>query len=74
MCHFWTRFFQFVISADRTFAAGASDGQFHSQNRDGQDNQKDQVEKHEYAAAVVSGDIRKTPDVADADGTAGSDQ
>ena len=71
---FLSRFFQGVVQPYRTLAGGASQGEFNGHHRDSQNNQKKQIEEHKGPAAVLAGHIRKFPDIADADGTAGAEQ
>ena len=61
---------QRFISKHSAFFAGASDGKLHRQNRNAHDQQADQIDQHEQTAAIQTGDIRETPDIADADGAA----
>ena len=56
------------------FAAGAAHGQLHGHNRDAHDDQADEIKQHKVSTAVLAGDIGETPDIADADGAAGTDQ
>ncbi len=49
-------------------------GQLHGQHGNAHDEQEEQVEKHKHAAAILTGNGRKTPYIADADGASGTDQ
>ena len=49
-------------------------GELHSHNRQTQQDQAGDVDQNEDGTAVLAGDIGKFPDVADADGTAGTQQ
>ena len=67
-------FFQGLVSSNSALAAGAAYGQLHGQDRHAHDEQKQQVNQNEQTAAVLSGDVGKFPNVADANGTSGADQ
>ena len=47
---------------------------FHGQDRDAQDDQEEQVHQNEKTAAVLTGYVRKPPDVAEADRAAGREK
>ena len=68
------RLFEGLVGLYGAFAAGAAHGQLHGHNRDAHDDQADEVEQDEVPAAVLAGDIGEAPDIADADGAAGTDQ
>ena len=71
---FLAGFFKVFVRQDGTLFAGAAHGQLHRQHRHAHDEQADQIDEDEKAAAVLAGDIREAPDVADADGAAGADE
>ena len=58
----------------RAVVPGAAHGQLHGHNRDAHDDQADEIKQHKVSAAVLAGDIGEAPDIADADGAAGTDQ
>ena len=57
-----------------TFSRGAADGEFHGKCRNAENGEKQKIQKNEQTAAVFTGDIGETPDVADADRTPGADE
>jgi len=65
---------QRLVGAARRAAARTANGQLHRQDRQTHEHQKEQVEQHKDAAAVLAGDCGEAPDVADADSTARADQ
>ena len=62
--------FQRTVGCARAAMARTANSQLHGKHRCSHQNQEQQVEQHKYAAAVLAGDIREAPDVADADGAA----
>ena len=68
------RLFEGLVGLYGAFAAGAAHGQLHGHNRDAHDDQADEIKQHKVSAAVLAGDIGEAPDIADADGAAGTDQ
>ena len=62
---------QRLVGAARRAAARTAHGQLHRQDRQTHEHQKEQVEQHKDAAAVLAG---WGPEVADADSTARADQ
>src|SRR5699024_8383590 len=71
---FLPRFFQLLTGFHSASAAGSSHGKLHGQNGDSQNDQEEYVEQHKKPSAVLTSDVRKTPDISDADGAAGGDQ
>ena len=65
---------QGFIAQHRAFPAGTAHRQLHGQNGHAHQSQRQQVKQYEHAAAVGAGDVRKFPDISDADGTARADQ
>ena len=63
-----SRFFQLLISLNRTFAACTSHRKFHRKNRNTHNSQKQQIDYDKNAAAVCSNHIWKTPYISDTDG------
>ena len=66
--------FQGLVGQHGALASGAAHCQFHGQHGDAHGQQTDQIEQHKITAAVFTGDVRETPDVADADGAARAHQ
>ena len=66
--------FQRPVSDDSAALACPADGQLHDEHRRAHDDQKQQVEQHKHAAAVLSRHEGEAPDVADADGAARAHQ
>ena len=62
--------FQRPVAQHGTLAAAAAHCQLHGQDGNAQQQQTDQVKQNEITAAVLTGDVGKAPDVADADGAA----
>lgn len=65
---------QGLVAQHGALAAGTAHRQLHGQNGNPHDDQGDDVEQHEYAAAVDTGDVGEFPHIADADGAAGAYQ
>ena len=66
--------FQGLVAQHGAFSAGSAYSQFHGEHRHAHDDEEQQVEEHEYAAAVDAGDVGEAPHVAYADGAAGAHQ
>ena len=66
--------FQRFVSLYCTFSPCTSHSQFHGKDRNAHDQQKEQIEQYKNAAAVFAGNVRKTPYIANADGTSGAYQ
>ena len=64
-----TRFFQCLISSDRTFLAGTSHRKFHTHDREPQNDQEQNVEQHKCTAASLTCHIWEFPHITDADRT-----
>ena len=68
------RWLQRLVRATRRAVARTADRQLHREHRQTHKHQKNQVEQHKNAAAVLPCDGREAPHVANADGTARADQ
>ena len=68
------RLLQGLIAQDRTFPAGSSHSQLHGKHRQTHNHQKDQIQQHKQAAAILPHHKGEPPDIADADGAASADQ
>ena len=66
--------FQSLVALDGALAAGTSHRQLHGQHRKTHDHEKQQIQGHKPAAAVLPHDIGEFPHIADAYGTARADQ
>ena len=71
---FLARLLQRLVAQHSALAGGAANGQLHGEDGHAHDDEKEQIEQNKDAAAVLAGDKRKFPDIADADGAAGADQ
>jgi len=65
---------QLRIHLQGALLCGAAHGEFHGQHRHTQNQQEDQIDQYEGAAAVLTSHPGKFPDIADADGTACTEQ
>ena len=65
---------QGLVAQHGALAAGTAHRQLHGQNGNPHDDQGDDVEQHEYAAAVDTGDVGEFPHIADADGATGAEE
>ena len=70
---FAARLLQCLITLHGAFPAGTSYCKLHSEHRKSHCHEEDEIEQYKQTAAVLTCDIRETPDVSDADGTAGTD-
>ena len=68
------RFFQCLIGPHRAFAGSAAHCKLHGHNGQAQNDQKEQVEQHKYAAAILARYGWEAPHIANADGAACADQ
>ena len=66
--------FERLVGEDCALAARAADGQLHRQHGNAHDEQAQNVKENKIAAAVFARHIGEAPDIADADGAAGTDQ
>ena len=66
--------FQLLIHADRACLRGASNGKFHCDGRQTEQQQTQRINEHKAAAAILAAHPRELPHVAAADCTAGGKQ
>ena len=60
------------VAENGALPARAADGQLHRHHGDAHDNEEQQVKQNKIPAAVLSGEVREFPHVADADGAPGA--
>ena len=65
---------QCLVHFNRALLCGTTHGKLHGHNRQTQQNQESQIDQHENSAAILSGDVGEFPNIADADGTAGTEE
>ena len=65
---------QLLIHFHRALLGCAAHGKFHAHNGQTQQDQTSQINQNENRAAVLTGNIGKFPDVANTDGTSGTEQ
>ena len=65
---------EYVERLRDAFLARPTDRKFHNHDRQSQQRQEQQIQQHKGCAAVLAGDIRKTPDIAQTDRTACGNQ
>ena len=59
------------VGRQDAFPCGAAHSVFHGHHQHAENHKKHKVNQDEESSAVLSHHVRKTPDVSDADGTAG---
>ena len=66
--------FQGNIGADSILLGMTADHQLGNHDRQADDKDTDQIDKDKSTTAVLTGDVGELPDIAEADGTAGSSE
>lgn len=69
-----TRFFQVVESASDTASASTTQGEFSHQDGQAQEKQEAEVREHKGRSAVLAGNVRESPHVAQANGATGGNE